>query len=111
MTKVMSNLVQLWLQSTFFVEAFHKLSDQGKARMVAGIGVSALAALAKLLPAVREVAVIFRSTGCRSMCGCPCCIIFGVALCIMAWTFARLYFAFTCEGEAWSFKSGCVKGV
>lgn len=97
-TPLFHALVQLWLQVSFFACGFDSFHAQGRYKLLASLGCSAIVIVLKVAPAMREVTSIFLKTGC-SICGPPCCLVFVLTFLVLFWAGFSVYCAFMCESH------------
>lgn len=108
----LENVPQLVLQSSFFSLVFDELTSVGRAKVLLSIGLGLLSASQKILDATRmnmwllyERVVDFNGRCLQSVCLVPLML----AMLVIPWTLAKLYFVFHCETHLWNLGSGCVE--
>lgn len=95
-TKVLvGNSMQLWLQGSFFQISFNVLGQTARIQLLCSMVFSSMS-------------VLVRCKNMGAMLGRAGCPIVAVILGLLAWTFAKIYFAFTCEDHLWNLTTGCV---
>lgn len=91
----LGNLLQLWLQASFFALTFDNTGEQAKIKVLISMLISALQAVAR----------VWHSIGRLGLVGCLNAILVVVAL---LWVGAKVYFAYICEDHLWNLTTGCV---
>lgn len=91
----LGNLLQLWLQGSFFALTFTSTGTQAKVKVLVSMAISGLQAVAR----------VWQSLGRLGLLGC-----FNALMVILAlgWVGAKVYFAFKCEDHLWNLTTGCV---
>jgi len=95
---LVGNMLQLWLQATFLQLAFGRLAYEARIKLILRIAVSGLHLFA------RATSTTFRF-------GCAGTFYVSLSLLMVAWAFAKAYFAFTCPSHVWDLASGLSCGV
>lgn len=97
--KVLTGVIlQLWVQASFFELAFDTAGDEAKSKVVAGM----------LISAVLVFATALRFCDATSKLGCVGVVLFIVCALAIAWTVAKVYFAWVCDDHLWNLSTGCV---
>jgi hypothetical protein len=97
--KVLTGVIlQLWVQASFFELAFDTAGDEAKSKVVAGM----------LISAVLVFATALRFCDVTSKLGCVGVVLFMVCALAIAWTGAKVYFAWVCDDQLWNLSTGCV---
>jgi len=92
---LVGNALQLWLQSSFFELGYENLGREAHVKLVIGMAISVLHLCVRCFDA-------FSKLGCFSL---PFVVI-NVA--VMAWSMAKIGYAFTCPQHVWNLSTGCV---
>lgn len=106
---LLENCMQLWIQTSFFALSFETFSDMGRRKVLVSLGLSAMSALAKPIGTFLAAAGADKNPyPDTQVClllnaGVGACSIF-----IVAWSGAKVFFAFKCESHIWNLSSGCV---
>jgi len=104
------NLLQLWLQSSFFSLVFAFTTNIAKSKSILSMGIGFLVALSKLAP---MVSVFVESLGedVKKCGGTGWGFMFFLIFCafVTFWIPAKVYFAFVCESHVWNLSTGCVE--
>jgi hypothetical protein len=105
LTKIaFENMLQLWIQSSFFSVSFEIMSSTAKIKALISMGLGLAVSLSKLLPAFLAVGEV--SDGRVSAFAQYVCLSLMVLFAI--WIAAKLTFAYVCESHVWNLSSGCV---
>eukprot|EP00928_Gymnodinium_smaydae_P039166 TRINITY_DN26811_c0_g2_i1.p1 TRINITY_DN26811_c0_g2~~TRINITY_DN26811_c0_g2_i1.p1 ORF type:complete len:452 (+),score=86.53 TRINITY_DN26811_c0_g2_i1:80-1357(+) len=96
---IMGHVVQLFVQSSFLMLAFAAAGEMAKGKVVISMALSALQVISKSM----------RSAQATSELGCLGCFFSLVALIMVSWTIAKVYFIFKCEDHLWTLSAGCLK--
>lgn len=98
---LLENCFQLWLQSSFLGLVFERLSSSARQKALFSL-------ILGLLSATYKSALAAKATiDCRSGY-CLWAIVPLIALGMVVWTAAKIYFAWHCERHLWNLTSGCV---
>eukprot|EP00929_Paragymnodinium_shiwhaense_P030354 TRINITY_DN17227_c0_g1_i2.p1 TRINITY_DN17227_c0_g1~~TRINITY_DN17227_c0_g1_i2.p1 ORF type:complete len:421 (+),score=31.18 TRINITY_DN17227_c0_g1_i2:152-1414(+) len=116
---LIENVPQLWLQASFFALTFENNSVVGRFKTVASLGIGVVAALGKvvgnaiaLAPEVREEATEGEPKSWIQVLAIICVLmVFLLVTACLAWTVAKVWFAFECESHLWNLSSGCVQAA
>lgn len=104
----LENVVQLWLQASFFALIFKRLHHVGKVKLLISMGLGLFSCLAKTLPMAVGLCRALASGSVRWQLGVAVLCGQMVAVFGVAWTIAKLYQSFHCESHIWNLTSGCV---
>lgn len=98
--KVLTGVIlQLWMQASFFELSFDTEGKEAKYKVAAGM----------LISAVLVFATAIRFCDVSSKLGCVGVMLFMVCALVIAWSIAKVYFAWLCDDHLWNLSTGCVK--
>ncbi|CAE8588041.1 unnamed protein product [Polarella glacialis] len=89
------NGMSLWLQGSYFALTFETTGNEGKYKVVASMVISALQALVRCTQASIKL-------------GFPGVLLSSLIMSFVAWSFAKVYYAFICPHHMWNLTTGCV---
>eukprot|EP00747_Dinoflagellata_sp_TGD_P182783 gnl/TRDRNA2_/TRDRNA2_37183_c0_seq1.p1 gnl/TRDRNA2_/TRDRNA2_37183_c0~~gnl/TRDRNA2_/TRDRNA2_37183_c0_seq1.p1 ORF type:complete len:427 (-),score=78.67 gnl/TRDRNA2_/TRDRNA2_37183_c0_seq1:90-1370(-) len=89
------NVMQLWLQSSFFALSWAYTGQQAKIKMLFSICANSTSAALRCMYAVDKLGMKGIALGLMIMA-------------IVAWSWAKVYFAWVCKDHLWNLTSGCV---
>merc|ERR1711920_8252 len=95
---LISVLLQLYLQSTFFELAFDELGQEARVKLTLGI---ALSCVLVFVNSIRCCSVVTKL-------GCVGISFFILSAMVVAWAAAKVYFAIVCQDHVWNLTTGCV---
>eukprot|EP00747_Dinoflagellata_sp_TGD_P049457 gnl/TRDRNA2_/TRDRNA2_146203_c2_seq1.p1 gnl/TRDRNA2_/TRDRNA2_146203_c2~~gnl/TRDRNA2_/TRDRNA2_146203_c2_seq1.p1 ORF type:complete len:303 (-),score=41.97 gnl/TRDRNA2_/TRDRNA2_146203_c2_seq1:59-943(-) len=109
------NMVQLWIQASFFSLSFGHMGFVAKLKNLASLGLGLFVCFLKVGQMLAEVVKRRKDLckvdewDCFSVClGSVMFSMLGAMVVIPCWIVAKLYFAFICESHVWNLTSGCV---
>eukprot|EP00930_Biecheleria_cincta_P008636 TRINITY_DN110161_c0_g1_i1.p1 TRINITY_DN110161_c0_g1~~TRINITY_DN110161_c0_g1_i1.p1 ORF type:complete len:402 (-),score=52.75 TRINITY_DN110161_c0_g1_i1:181-1386(-) len=94
----LGNVFSLWIQGSFLALTFETTEVEARVKLIVSMVISAVQA------AVRCCAA-------SSHLGLPGCVVSVCIMGIIAWSFVKVYHAYTCPGHLWNLTSGCVDPV
>jgi len=89
------NMLQLWLQASFFALTFDSTGAKAKYKVIASMAISALQAM------VSSYNAISRLSGFGA-------VMAGLLWAFLAWVAAKMYYSYRCPDHLWNLTSGCV---
>ncbi|CAJ1377651.1 unnamed protein product [Effrenium voratum] len=104
----LENVVQLWLQASFFALIFQRLHHAGKVKLLLSMGLGLLSCVFKTVPMAVGLIRALGKGSVRLEVGIMVLCFQGVAILGVAWTAAKLYWSFHCASHLWNLTSGCV---
>lgn len=104
----LENVVQLWLQASFFGLIFDRLHHVGKVKLLISMALGLISCLAKILPMAVGLLCALRAGSIGWAQGMAILLGQMIAICCIAWTAMKLYKSFHCETHIWNLTTGCV---
>jgi len=96
MTVFVGNVLQLWLQSSFFSLRFNEMGMKAKCKVLISMALSLSVALAHLKDGVQR----------GGTCGCMLSLFIFALLLLCC---AKVYFVYHCPSHVWNLTTGCVE--
>jgi hypothetical protein len=114
---VFENLLQLWIQSSYFSFSFELMNHEARIKAIMSIGLGLAVCMSKLIPLL--LAFLSTEVGRPDAFMCrdgPQLFVFAWAvllawifcLLVVLWVAAKVYFAFQCPSHIWNVICGCI---
>lgn len=92
----LGNALSIWMQGSFLALTFETTGTEARIKLIVSMAISALQA-------------VVRCCGATNQLGLPGCAASICIMCFIAWSFVKVYHAYTCPGHLWNLTSGCVE--